>query len=991
MSENKQVDPLEDTRAESIRPGKMIAGAPIGGYNLIDVLGEGGMGVVWSAHDPMLDRTIAIKVLKSRDASPSLKLRLLREGRAMARLKHPNVLTVHEVGTDGDRDFIAMELVDGGPLDHWLAKHPTRVEVMAALLDAGRGLAAAHAVGLVHRDFKPNNVLRSKDGRVMVTDFGLARGMGDDWGAALTASGNSLDPVDQARMGVPQDSVLDSPLTKTGALIGTPAYMSPEQFTGSEPDPRTDQFAFCVTAWQMLTGARPYHGRTLDELRQAASAGVNAVVTDLPKPLRAVLARGLDPDPAKRWPDLETLLRELETAAKPKRRWPLYAAGAGVLAIVVISALLVWPSSKVEAPICGAADTAYADAWSPTRLRLAESGRPLSAAFEAHRRRWLTAYDQTCKAEPKPARGALETRLGCLHAIRERAAAFVDLLARATPDIQLGFDPYVGLPAPEVCATKAFPIPVIPDDARRDKVLDTFAKEIAGATPDPATVRAAGWPPLIPMIDQARGIGLLKRGDYAHARTELERAIAASETTDPRTTALARIALLEVSITELAHPDDHAGTKRETMHEEITRLLTYARSAVKAAGDEPLLVGLLAMREAQVTADLAERAPKRESYDHALGRATDARKQFELIGDARRSARAAALQADIDLRRGDASALADVEFAARSAAETLEREGQPPVPALESTLARIAFTRSDYDAAHQRLERVAKPTKPDGPTHEGVVLDTDGKPAMNATVVAWTGELHGDPRWLVSDPQTLHGEIVETGAEGRFTIHAPAGAAIIAQRGDLRSIPIALPSGPITIKLAATTEVIGKLEARSVAGIDGFARFAIGAHSWYLEAAVAREGFTFRIARLPGGRPLFGAIGRSGDATRRILNASPTKLSWPTGRMFDVVIKGALEPGATVYLFRELNQPEHTRAELAAIAATSTDVSQSPAVPIGSRITEAGRALYVPDAHHAVFISDQSFGAACVAAGAARDAKVTCANFKDADAVVIEL
>src|SRR5262245_14649641 len=179
------------------------------------------MGVVWSAHDPDLERTRAIKLLRHDGAPAALRRRLLREARAMARLKHPNVLTVYEVGTEGERDYIAMELVDGGNLDAWLATHPQREDVIAAVIAAGRGLAAAHAAGLVHRDFKPLNVLRSRDGRVLVTDFGLARGLGEEGGGPVEAPGEAapLDETMAAATPRPTDSVLDSPMTEAGALI----------------------------------------------------------------------------------------------------------------------------------------------------------------------------------------------------------------------------------------------------------------------------------------------------------------------------------------------------------------------------------------------------------------------------------------------------------------------------------------------------------------------------------------------------------------------------------------------------------------------------------------------------------------------------------------------------------------------------------------------------------------------------------------------------
>jgi serine/threonine protein kinase len=317
------------------------AGMSIGKYRLDRVLGAGGMGVVWAAYDPDLERPVAIKLLRSVDSAVTLRTRLLREARAMARLKHPNVLTVYEVGTDRNRDYIAMELIDGADLDAWLAGKPPRAEIFAALLAAGRGLAAAHGAGLIHRDLKPHNILRGRDGGVYVTDFGLARGQIDDGAEVVQApispafAATAVASGSQPR-GI--DSVLDSPLTQTGVLIGTPAYMAPEQFTGRAPDPRSDQFAFCVTAWEALTGARPFAGKTLDELRLAALAGVPATANGpgplaLPPRVRAVLVRGLAADPAARWPDMPALLRELEAAIAPPRKSRAPLVIAAVLAV----------------------------------------------------------------------------------------------------------------------------------------------------------------------------------------------------------------------------------------------------------------------------------------------------------------------------------------------------------------------------------------------------------------------------------------------------------------------------------------------------------------------------------------------------------------------------------------------------------------------------------------------------------------------------------
>jgi serine/threonine protein kinase len=335
------------------------AGALLGKYRLERIVGAGGMGVVWAAVDPDLDRAVAIKVLRVAGDDPLLRSRLLREARAMARLKHGNVLTVYEVGTHKNRDYIAMELIDGASLDVWLAQKPPRPQIVAAMMAAGRGLAAAHAAGIVHRDFKPHNVLRDQDGRVLVTDFGLARGQIEDPDDA------QLEQIDPASFAPPGsvvagsesrprrvlDSVLDSPLTQTGVLIGTPAYMAPEQFLGRTPEPRTDQFAYCVATWEALTGARPFRGGSLDELQQAAKRGVATVIADLPRDVRAVLQRGLDPDPEKRWPDMTALLAALERAFNPPSRrglWVGILAAAGVAAL--IAGVVMIASSQSSSP-----------------------------------------------------------------------------------------------------------------------------------------------------------------------------------------------------------------------------------------------------------------------------------------------------------------------------------------------------------------------------------------------------------------------------------------------------------------------------------------------------------------------------------------------------------------------------------------------------------------------------------------------------------------
>jgi tRNA A-37 threonylcarbamoyl transferase component Bud32 len=301
-----------------------------GRYRLEHALGAGGMGVVHAAFDPDLERRVALKVLRREHYDDVASERLRREAKAMAKLSHPNVVTVHEVSAIDGRDYIAMELVEGGTLADWLRSEPRRPrDIVAAFVAAGRGLAAAHAAGIVHRDFKPHNVLRARDGRVAVTDFGLAR--------------HVELPVDPAAETVKLAKASPAPassLTSTGSVLGTPSYMAPEQWSGAAVGPAADQFAFCVALWEALTGERPFRGANLDELRAQIERGPAAIAASkLPRRLRAPLRRGLDPDPRARWPSMEALLDRLERATS--RRTIVFVV-AGAIAIAAGVAFALW-------------------------------------------------------------------------------------------------------------------------------------------------------------------------------------------------------------------------------------------------------------------------------------------------------------------------------------------------------------------------------------------------------------------------------------------------------------------------------------------------------------------------------------------------------------------------------------------------------------------------------------------------------------------------
>ena len=290
----------------------MGPGTHVGRYQIVRRLGAGGMGVVYQAYDGQLQRKIALKLLRPDRGDDGSRVaphaRLLREARAMAQLSHPNVVHVYDVGVLEDQVFVSMELVEGTTLRRWLRTgSPNRRAVVGLFVAAGRGLAAAHAAGLVHRDVKPDNVLIGLDGRARVTDFGLARPFVDEDGGDVER---------------PAGRALSMAVTRTGALAGTPAYMAPEQLRGDAVDARADQFGFCVALYEALYGKRPFQGASPLALEKAVKEGLKDRPEDT---IGRILQRGLAFAPEQRYPQMTALLDELlqaiaEVGPEPPRR-----------------------------------------------------------------------------------------------------------------------------------------------------------------------------------------------------------------------------------------------------------------------------------------------------------------------------------------------------------------------------------------------------------------------------------------------------------------------------------------------------------------------------------------------------------------------------------------------------------------------------------------------------------------------------------------------
>ncbi len=489
---------------EASSPPSLHASEPepeptLGRYRVRGRLGAGAMGLVLDAYDPELERHVAIKLLHGAAEAGGIAPTLLDEARAMARLAHPHVVAVYDVGRVGEQRFVAMERVEGPTLRAWLAASArSQAEILAAFVGAGRGLAAAHAVGLVHRDFKPDNVLMARDGRARVTDFGLAAAR---LGVSPPASPRELDATATLRVA---DTSAATPAGEgthaSGTIVGTPAYMAPEQWLGRQADARSDQFAFCVALHEALLGRRPFAGETLAELRASVLAGRRVVVQTrgVPRWLLALLDRGLSIDPARRHADMTALLGELERVRRGAGRHPLVVASFGLAAllgagIVMVNAQTSAPADRVTTPTptsdagahehepaCREALVAVGGRWTATRRAgvVAQQGEALARAIDAWAERWTPAALERCAGPRSPQQRARDRCID-LAAIDLDALLVVLGDPEAAPRASMAALAW-SLPRLDDCVSGLVAPPAVPPESRRVEV-DALARVLADA------------------------------------------------------------------------------------------------------------------------------------------------------------------------------------------------------------------------------------------------------------------------------------------------------------------------------------------------------------------------------------------------------------------------------------------------------------------------------------------------------------------------------
>jgi len=641
--------------------------ARIGRFDVLRPLGRGGMGVVYEAYDAQLDRRIAVKVLRPPglvDADPRRAERLLREAQAIAKLSHPNVVAVHEVGALDDALYMAMELVEGRTLRKWLeAQSRSWRAIVEVFVQAGRGLSAAHTAGLVHRDFKPDNVMIEPSGRVRVLDFGLARLAGVEPSVDHDTLAGESEP--HHKRAADSGSASSDQLTATGLVLGTPAYMAPEQRRSPAALPASDQYGFCVTLHEALYGVRPSPPDTPAAMqsRQRAASGV-------PAPVRRIIDRGLAEAPADRFPSMATLVAALERTLQ-RSRWPWLATAAGLSAAVTAAALAI-PASADDP--CPSADARVAQVWNPERrarlaAQLSAHDRAFAAdaspkiveALDARMQRWANTADDSCRATRIQATQTEDIRLWrslCLDAQLRRVDVLLEVLEQADATATAhAVATLAELDDVDRCdAARAGTTPIVaPRNAESLAALHRLERSLGEAralgdrgdyvegaerADEVATAAlAVDMPPLAAKAYRLQADLLMEAGTPAPAETALRSAIEhAVAGADDRGAAAAWVSLVHVVSEELGRIEDarrmfamvdgalqRAGSPAD-LH---WRWLMTRAQVHDVAGELDEAVPLLREALRVVTEDRGEDHPRVATVLHALARALQHRGQSQ--------------------------------------------------------------------------------------------------------------------------------------------------------------------------------------------------------------------------------------------------------------------------------------------------------------------------------------------------------------------------
>ncbi len=754
-------------------PDELARGTAIGRYLLLGKLGAGGMGVVYVAHDPELDRKVALKLLAPRAGGGSGeagRARLLREAQALAKLSHPNVVAVHDVGQHEGAVWIAMEFVAGTTLHRWAEARPRRwPEVLRVLTDAARGVTAAHAVGLVHRDLKPDNVMIGDDGRVRVMDFGLAHGRN------LSGAVSEISGVHASEARMPTgSSALVQRLTEVGSIQGTPSYMAPEQWQGREAEAAADQYGWSVMAWELLYGELPFVGESAGVLRASVLSGQHRPPPrrrGVPGWLRKIVERGLATAPAARWPTMAALLAALERGRTRARVWKTTWA---LVAVAAVGALAEgtrrWELAQRVAD-CEAAGATIDATWNDDasqRLRAAFAATGVSYAgtmadrvvprLERQAGAWKQARTGTClNVEVRGVWGEdlAGQAVGCLDAQLVELESLVAQFGDANPTIvQKAMSAVGGLDAADVCLDEHSLRRRPPPPAAGHELLRELRAElsrahllgVAGNYQEALKVATAAreraeaeevWRPLLASARALEGALLVDTGAYERAEAALTKSyFEAARAGAWRVAALAASDLVEtVGSRRAQYANGHTWAE-------------HAAVAIEHAGDP---AGVLAAKRLGQLAHI-----HRAEGDHARARALFGESlaiQERTLGPEHPDV-ASTLS---DLANNDAATgdLAQAQARHERALAILEKELGPDHPDVAVSLTNLGNIHCDtgaYDAArplYERaltiLERTRGPEHPDvatGLNNLATVFEAEGayaqaRPLYERALTIW--------------------------------------------------------------------------------------------------------------------------------------------------------------------------------------------------------------------------------------------------------------
>jgi tetratricopeptide (TPR) repeat protein/tRNA A-37 threonylcarbamoyl transferase component Bud32 len=459
----------------------VCAGMPVSRYVALEELGRGGMGRVLRAYDPKLQREVALKEVHRDAMDDEAAARLVAEARAMAKLSHPHVVAVYDVETvETGEVVLVMEYVAGTTLRQWLRDEDRNWrDIVARFVDAGRGLQAAHEAELLHRDFKPANVLVSDSGIVKVTDFGLAK---------LPASPSSHS------MSVEIDRSTDD-LTEAGKVMGTPRYMAPEQHRGVSLSPAADQYAFCVALWEALCGEPPFAGEAMAKAKHAGPPAWPGAAT--PRPIVDAIGRGLAPRPEDRWPSMAALLQALtRDPARRRNRVLLALGGVGAVGLAGLG-YEAWADARAQR--CSGAEQQLAGVWDEdTRVQVQSTFSAVGKAYadqawtraeqalDTYAQDWAAMYTEACEAttvrgEQSPE--MMDLRMGCLHRAAVELDAAVEVLAEADAEVvQKAHEVTGGLRSLSRCAdTEALMAAIEPPPEHETEAVEAARVHLARA------------------------------------------------------------------------------------------------------------------------------------------------------------------------------------------------------------------------------------------------------------------------------------------------------------------------------------------------------------------------------------------------------------------------------------------------------------------------------------------------------------------------------